>query len=81
MCLACCPHGALCTLPPGHPPPHAAVGSDGEVDCTWSEEESISRAEADRRVIAAGGGWEVAAGAAFELEVVAELLRRLDGDA
>lgn len=37
-----CTHGGACSLPRGHDGQHSASGY-----CTWSDEESVSRAQAD----------------------------------
>ena len=51
MCATPCSHGGLCSLEPGHDGLHDASGY-----CQWSDEDSITRAEAD--AILAGKGPE-----------------------
>lgn len=72
MCLACCPHGGMCTRPPAHAGPHQARDEDDVLTCQWEEAESVSRAEADALLAAGGHGWVAGITRFLEDQILAE---------
>ncbi len=52
VCRSYCSHGGVCALPPGHEPPH-----DSKY-CRWTDEEALTKAEADEILAGKPGGAE-----------------------
>lgn len=47
-CGSCCPHGGICPMDSGHDGPHDSGY------CTWTDDEAISRVEADAILLTSG---------------------------
>ena len=59
-CESYCSHGGKCSLMPLHDGKHKAMVGFAIV-CEWTDAESITRAKADRLLLAKPGGAEVVA--------------------
>jgi hypothetical protein len=55
MCESYCSHGGICELDANHPPPHDSFF------CKWTDDEALSRADADAVLAGKTGGAEVVA--------------------
>lgn len=54
-CQSYCSHGGQCVLMPGHVVKHKSQACEGDpTACEWTDDEAISRAQADRLLMMRG---------------------------